>query len=130
MANESVKSIRVLEEEKARLRKLHPTPEDIPTCLTVLEDFLSCNSINLLSLLNLINSMTRFLTVIGSQFRSLYREGQVATCRPKLDEFKFCLSLRSLSSEERREVWINRRADWWARRRISGSSEDVWEIRR
>lgn len=102
---------RVLEEEKARLQKLHPTSEDIPTCLSVLESFLSCNN-------------------IGSQFRSLYREGQLATCKPKLEEVKFCFSLRSLSVEEKREAWINRRAEWWTHRRLTKSSEDVWEIKK
>jgi hypothetical protein len=66
---------------------------------------------------------------ISSQFRSWYREGQTATCEPKLDELKFCFSLRSLSPEAKREVWINRRAEWWARRRLEKSSEDVWETR-
>jgi len=111
MAIESAAAIQVLEEEKVRLRKLHPTPEDIPTYLKVLEDFLNCN-------------------IVGSQFRSLYREGQVAACNPKLEEAKFCFSLRSLSPTERRDAWINRRAEWWARRRLSGSSEDVWELRK
>ena len=31
-------------QEEARLRQLHPTPEDIPSCMTVFDDFLSCNS--------------------------------------------------------------------------------------
>jgi len=110
MAVNSVDAGRVLEEEKARLRKLHLTPDDIPSCMGVLETFLNCNG-------------------ISSQFRSWYREGQVAACQPKLDEVKFCFSLRSLSPEEKREAWINRRAEWWARRRLTKSSEDVWEIR-
>jgi hypothetical protein len=31
-------------QEEARLGQLHPTPEDIPTCMSVFDDFLSCNS--------------------------------------------------------------------------------------
>jgi hypothetical protein len=31
-------------QEEARLRQLHPTPEDIPTCMTVFDGFLTCNS--------------------------------------------------------------------------------------
>jgi len=111
MAVNSTDAIRVLEEEKARLRKLHPTPDDIPTCLSVLENLMNCN-------------------IIGSQFRALYREGQSATCGPKLDEVKFCFSLRSLSPEEKREAWINRRAEWWTQKRLTKSSEDIWELRR
>lgn len=31
-------------QEEYRLRQLHPTTEDIPSCMTVFDDFLSCNS--------------------------------------------------------------------------------------
>ena len=33
----------VVEEETARLKLLHPTPEDIPGCLKLFDDFLMCN---------------------------------------------------------------------------------------
>lgn len=32
-----------VEQEVARLRALHPTPEDVPGCMKLLDDFLSCN---------------------------------------------------------------------------------------
>ena len=35
-------------QEEARLRAVHPTTEDIPGCMTLLDDFLSCNSACLL----------------------------------------------------------------------------------
>jgi hypothetical protein len=31
-------------QEEARLGYLHPTPEDIPTCMGAFDNFLSCNS--------------------------------------------------------------------------------------
>jgi hypothetical protein len=34
----------VASQEEARLRSLHPTPEDIPSCMSAFDDFLSCNS--------------------------------------------------------------------------------------
>ena len=34
----------VASQEEARLRRLHPTTEDIPSCMTAFDDFLSCNS--------------------------------------------------------------------------------------
>lgn len=34
-----------------------------------------------------------------------------------------------MSDEDRREAWIQRRAEWWAARRVERSSEDVWEAR-
>ena len=67
--------------------------------------------------------------VISSQARSLYRYGEMATCSPKLEEFKFCMSLKGMHPEEKRDVWIRRRAEWWARRRAQKSSEDVWDAR-
>ena len=33
--------------EEARLRIVHPTAEDIPGCMSLLDDFLSCNSAHL-----------------------------------------------------------------------------------
>ena len=46
-----------------------------------------------------------------------------------MDDFKFCLTLKALHPEEQREAWIRRKAEWWANRRITKSSEDVWDIR-
>lgn len=67
--------------------------------------------------------------VVSSQMRSLYRYGEMATCSPKLEEFKYCMSLKGMHPEEKRDVWIRRRAEWWARRRTHKSSEDVWDVR-
>lgn len=67
--------------------------------------------------------------VIRSQIKSLYRYGARPVCAPKMEDFKFCLSLKSMHPEERRDAWITRRAEWWANKRLIRSSEDVWEIR-
>ena len=67
--------------------------------------------------------------VIRSQVISLYRYGERSTCGPKMEEFKFCMSLKSMHPEERREAWIRRRAEWWANRRLAKSSETVWDMR-
>jgi hypothetical protein len=40
------------------------------------------------------------------------------------------MSVKGLSEEKKEEVWIRRRAEWWAERRLGKSSEDVWEARR
>jgi hypothetical protein len=34
----------VVSQEETRLRQLHPTPDDIPTCMSQFDNFLSCNS--------------------------------------------------------------------------------------
>lgn len=43
---------------------------------------------------------------------------------------KFCFSNKSMHPQDKYEAWIRRRAEWWARRRMTKSSEDVWQIRR
>ena len=34
---------KAVEQEEARLRVLHPTPADVPGCLSVFDDYLACN---------------------------------------------------------------------------------------
>jgi hypothetical protein len=117
-------------QEEARLRQLHPTTDDIPSCMTVFDDFLSCNSMLLLffsSFPTLVH--TRLGPVLGTQLKSIYRFGEMAHCSPKWNEFKFCLSIKGLHPEQRRDAWIRHRAEWWARRRLGTSSENVWERR-
>lgn len=67
--------------------------------------------------------------VIRSQIKAIYRYGERPKCSPKFEDFKFCMTLKSMHPEERREAWINRRAEWWTHRRRNKSSEDVWDIR-
>ncbi|KAF9792507.1 hypothetical protein BJ322DRAFT_997181 [Thelephora terrestris] len=101
----------IVKQEEARLRIVHPTAEDIPGCMTLLDDFLSCN-------------------ILGVQLKSLYRYGEMSKCGQKMGDFKFCMANKSLHPEDRRDAWIHRRAEWWAKRRLEKSSEDVWEIRK
>ncbi|PFH51557.1 hypothetical protein AMATHDRAFT_142361 [Amanita thiersii Skay4041] len=101
---------KAVKQEEAYLRLLYPTADDIPGCISLFDTFLSCNAIR-------------------SQIKSLYRYGGRPDCSQKLEDFKFCMTLKSLHQEERRDVWIRRRAEWWATRRQSRSSEDVWDIR-
>lgn len=53
----------------------------------------------------------------------------MAKCAPKMDEFKYCMSIKSLHPEEKRAEWIRHRAEYWARKRLTMSSENVWEVR-
>lgn len=39
------------------------------------------------------------------------------------------MSLKFMDDEKKYDTWIQRRAVWWAKRRIGRSSEDVWEMR-
>lgn len=32
-----------VEQEEARLRLLHPTPSDVPGCISVFDDYISCS---------------------------------------------------------------------------------------
>ncbi|GAA5840671.1 hypothetical protein JCM9279_007397 [Rhodotorula babjevae] len=83
----------------------------MPSCLTLFDNFLLCYS-------------------LASQIKSVYRHGAPRECTPKFEDFKFCMSIKNLDEEQKDEVWVRRRAEWWARRRLGRSSEDVWEARR
>ncbi|EKM54010.1 uncharacterized protein PHACADRAFT_145584 [Phanerochaete carnosa HHB-10118-sp] len=99
-----------VKQEEAYLRKVHPTAEDIPSCMKFFDLFLQCN-------------------VVAAQMKSLYRYGQMSECGQKLEDFKFCMSNKSMHPQEKYDAWIRRRAEWWARRRMTTSSEDIWEAR-
>lgn len=64
------------------------------------------------------------------QIRHVYRHGTINTCERRLEDFKFCMSLKGEEEEEKRRAWIRRKAEWWSGRRVvERSSEDVWEER-
>ncbi|EGN99841.1 hypothetical protein SERLA73DRAFT_180081 [Serpula lacrymans var. lacrymans S7.3] len=100
-----------VKQEEAYLRQVHPTPEDIPGCMTLFDDFLLCN-------------------VLGAQVKSLYRFGRMSECKHKMEDFKFCMSLKSMHPEDKRDAWIRRRAEWWAHKRLAKSSENIWDVRK
>jgi Protein of unknown function (DUF3128) len=93
----------VVQQEESYQRKFY---DNRPSCMSLFDQFLSCN-------------------VLAAQLKSVYRHGHMSSCQRKLDDFKFYFSTRSLSAEQRCDVWIRRRAEWWAGR----SSKDVWEVR-
>ncbi|GAA5926207.1 EMI1 family protein [Sporobolomyces koalae] len=82
----------------------------MPSCLTLFDNFLLCYS-------------------LASQVKSVYRHGTPRDCSPKFEDFKFCMSIKGLSEDKKEEVWIRRRAEWWAQRRLGRSSEDVWDAK-
>lgn len=118
---------KVVKQEEAYLRLVHPTPEETPTCVNLFDTLLSCNGVSVL--ITQQNSILTFQTAIRSQVKSFYRYGERTHCGYKLEDFKFCLGLTRMELDERRDAWIRRRAEWWAHRRLGKSSEDVWEMR-
>ena len=54
----------------------------------------------------------------------------MSECHDKMEDFKFCMSLKSMEPDAKRDAWIRRRAEWWANRRLGKSSENVWDVRR
>ncbi|BEI85835.1 hypothetical protein CcaverHIS002_0601220 [Cutaneotrichosporon cavernicola] len=99
----------LVDEEKVQAPQ-YPTFQDVPTCMTLFDQFFMC-------------------AALMPQVRAIYRFGHLKDCTPKWDDFKYCMSLKSEDEEERRQAWIKRRAEWWAHRRVGPSSEDVWEVR-
>jgi Protein of unknown function (DUF3128) len=99
-------------QELLHLSRVHPTPKDIPTCLTLFNTWLACASGK-------------------SQLKHVYRFGHKEDCTGKSKDYRFvCWKLAMREPEEKRRLWLEWRARWWAERRLSGSSEDVWDIRR
>jgi hypothetical protein len=39
------------------------------------------------------------------------------------------MSIKGLDEAKKEEVWVKRRSEWWAERRLGRSSEDVWEAK-
>ncbi|KIM20349.1 hypothetical protein M408DRAFT_82144 [Serendipita vermifera MAFF 305830] len=99
-----------VKQEFDHLSRVHPTPKDIPSCWSLFTLHMECY-------------------VVRNQVKSLYRYGHMAECAQKGKDWRFCLTLKSLEPEEKRKAWLMHRANWWAERRTSGSSEDVWDIR-
>ncbi|WFD35531.1 hypothetical protein MCUN1_002387 [Malassezia cuniculi] len=86
-------------------------PEDVSACSTLFDRWLSCYA-------------------LGRQLRNVYRYGEVDDCARYREDFKFCLTLRTLSEDARRRAWIERRADASAHERMGPrSSECVWTVR-
>ncbi|GAA5823775.1 hypothetical protein JCM11251_003288 [Rhodosporidiobolus azoricus] len=100
----------VVEEELPIQRHSVAMEGGMPSCLTLFDNFLLCYS-------------------LASQVKSVYRHGAPRDCTPKFEDFKFCMSVKGLSEEKKEEVWVRRRAEWWAERRLGKSSEDVWDAR-
>lgn len=115
-----------VKQEEAYLRRVHPTPEDIPTCMNLFDTYLDCSGKHLFT--STLGCVSRS-TVMRSQIKSLYRYGERRQCNGKLEDFKFCMSCKFMEPEEKYEAWISRRSQWWAKRRLAKSSEDVWALR-
>lgn len=104
--------LETLRKEELALEAAAIPPEDVPTCLHLFDKWLSCYA-------------------LGSQFRHAYRYGTVADCGNYSNDFKFCLTMRKLEPQFRRDAYLQRRADERAHaRRGFRSSEAVWELRR
>jgi hypothetical protein len=84
--------------------------DEVPTCMTLFDTWAKCFA-------------------LGPQIKHVYRYGLPNDCKPKLEDFKYCLTLKGLSPEERREIWIRKRAEAMATKRLTISSEDVWTMR-
>jgi hypothetical protein len=69
------------------------------------------------------------IVALVPQLRNLYRHGEPRDCGWKFQDFKYCMALKSDSPDLKRQLWVKRKAEWWAGRRVVGSSEDVWDMR-
>ncbi|GHJ87371.1 hypothetical protein NliqN6_3773 [Naganishia liquefaciens] len=100
-----------LADELKYQEQLYPSMDDVPSCMTLFDEFLMCYA-------------------LGPQIRQVYRFGTPQPCTRRFEDFKYCMSLKGEPEDERRRLWVRRRAEWWAGRRVGASSEDVWNVRR
>ncbi|KAL7421058.1 hypothetical protein Q5752_003942 [Cryptotrichosporon argae] len=101
---------RALADEEAYQALQYPTYDDVPGCMRLFDEFMMCYA-------------------LVPQLRHIYRHGELHDCGYRFADFKYCLSLKGEDVEARRRLWVRRRAEWWAARRVGGSSEDVWDAR-
>lgn len=130
----------VLEEEKAFHRASVPLDE-MPTCTNFFDKWASCFGAFLFLIpFSILSGCPVILTILSvilvtvalwPQVKAVYRYGSAQDCKEKMDDFKFCLTLKSMTPEEKYEAWIQRKAEKTASKRLSDeSSENVWEMRR
>ncbi|SNX85083.1 uncharacterized protein MEPE_03792 [Melanopsichium pennsylvanicum] len=102
---------KLVEEEMTYAKASTPISE-MPSCTNMFDKWAQCFA-------------------LGPQLKAVYRYGGLQDCKGKLDDFKFCLTLKGMSQEERYDNWIRRKAEKTAEKRLGReSSETVWELRR
>lgn len=70
------------------------------------------------------------MTALMPQLRHVYQFGKMNDCKTKLENFKHCLTIKGVTKEEHRAIYIRRKAELSAAKRLECSSENVWEMRR
>lgn len=97
--------------EELAFHKASIPPTDMPSCTNLFDKWAQCFS-------------------LAHQIKAVYRTGHFNECKDKLDNFKFCLTQKGSSKEERYEAYIQRRAEQSAAKRLSQqSSENIWSYR-
>ncbi|KAF9910187.1 hypothetical protein EC991_007114 [Linnemannia zychae] len=66
---------------------------------------------------------------LGSNIRNYYRYGTFKDCAARYDHLKFCLSIKTKSSQVAQVMIQKRDADLRAQKKKLPNSEDVWSLR-
>ncbi|KAG9061493.1 hypothetical protein KI688_007071 [Linnemannia hyalina] len=66
---------------------------------------------------------------LGSNIRNYYRYGTFKDCAARYDHLKFCLSIKTKSSQVAQVMIQKRDADSRAQKKSQPNSEDVWSLR-
>lgn len=124
---------RLVQEEMPIQRASVAMEGGMPSCLTLFDNYLlcycGCPCAPSFARCFACTELLPLATALAAQFRAVYRFGQPAGCPAKFEDFKFCMSLKGVSDARKEEVWIKRRAESWAERRMGKNSEDVWTAR-
>lgn len=128
---------KLLQQERI-IQSAQITEEEMPSCMTLFDRMMNCHgecSVDFTAASNNVHSLTpswRFSCAgITPQLRHVYRYGHFNECTERKDNWKHCISLKGRSKEEKRQLWIERRARIMAERRMPGgdTSEEIWSIR-
>ncbi|KAG0313950.1 hypothetical protein BGZ97_009755 [Linnemannia gamsii] len=66
---------------------------------------------------------------LGANIRNYYRYGTFKDCAARYDHLKFCLSIKTKSSQVAQVMIQKRDADLRAQKKSQPNSEDVWTVR-
>lgn len=73
--------------------------------------------------------MKQKIIALGSNIRNYYRYGTFKDCASRYDHLKFCLSIKTKSSQVAQVMIQKRDADLRAQKKRQPNSEDVWTAR-
>ncbi|KAF9192535.1 hypothetical protein BGZ51_005330 [Haplosporangium sp. Z 767] len=109
-----------------------PTPSQAPVTTTSVMKFDEYNTPDdIYARFKVSDAMNELFACssLGSNVRNYYRYGTFKDCAPRYDHLKFCLSIKTKSSQVAQVMIQKRDAELAAKKKSQPNSEDVWTAR-